>query len=112
MSVLLPGVLSLFLQKQGPAFPSSLLQYLNVKELNLVVKADVQGSVEAVKQSLLKLSNEEVVIKVIHAGVGAINESDVLVATKISPAAGTPFKPKISTGWEGPASFTFCPLSL
>ena len=52
----------------------------NVKELPLIVKADVQGSVEAVKQSLVKLSNEEVVIKVIHGGVGAINESDVSLA--------------------------------
>ncbi len=59
----------------------SQIQAGNVKELNLVVKADVQGSVEAVKQSLLKLSNEEVVIKVIHAGVGAINESDVILAS-------------------------------
>ncbi|GAA0795828.1 hypothetical protein GCM10008910_15370 [Faecalicatena orotica] len=53
----------------------------NLKELNIVVKADVQGSVEALKQSLLKLSNEEVVIKIIHAGVGAINESDVILAS-------------------------------
>ena len=53
----------------------------NVKELGLIVKADVQGSVEAVKQSLLKLSNEEVVIKIVHAGVGAINESDVSLAS-------------------------------
>jgi translation initiation factor IF-2 len=52
----------------------------NLKELNLVVKADVQGSVEAVKTSLLKLSNEEVVVKCIHGGVGAINESDVNLA--------------------------------
>ena len=59
----------------------SQIQAGNVKGLNLVVKADVQGSVEAVKQSLLKLSNEEVVIKVIHAGVGAINESDVILAS-------------------------------
>ena len=44
----------------------------------MIVKADVQGSVEAVKQSLLKLSNEEVVVKIIHGGVGAINESDVI----------------------------------
>ena len=57
------------------------IQAGNVKELNLIVKADVQGSVEAVKQSLLKLSNEEVVIKIIHAGVGAINESDVTLAS-------------------------------
>lgn len=53
----------------------------NLKELNLIIKADVQGSVEAVKQSLLKLSNEEVVVKVIHGGVGAINESDVILAS-------------------------------
>ena len=53
----------------------------NVKELGIIVKADVQGSVEAVKQSLLKLSNEEVVIKIIHGGVGNINESDVILAS-------------------------------
>ena len=53
----------------------------NLKELNLIVKADVQGSVEAVKQSLLKLSNEEIVVKCIHGGVGAINESDVTLAS-------------------------------
>ncbi|MEG0227589.1 MAG: translation initiation factor IF-2, partial [Lachnospiraceae bacterium] len=53
----------------------------NVKELGIVVKADVQGSVEALKQSLLKLSNEEVIIKIIHGGVGAINESDVSLAS-------------------------------
>ena len=53
----------------------------NVKELNLIIKADVQGSVEAVKQSLMKLSNDEVVVKVIHGGVGAINESDVTLAS-------------------------------
>ncbi len=59
----------------------SQIQAGNVKELNLIVKADVQGSVEAVKQSLTKLSNEEVVVKVIHGGVGAINESDVILAS-------------------------------
>ena len=53
----------------------------NLKELNLIVKADVQGSVEAVKQSLVKLTNEEVVVKIIHGGVGAINESDVILAS-------------------------------
>ncbi|MGN9171587.1 translation initiation factor IF-2 [Lachnospiraceae bacterium HCP1S3_A8] len=53
----------------------------NVKELPIIVKADVQGSVEAVKQSLTKLSNEEVMVKVIHGGVGAINESDVSLAS-------------------------------
>ncbi|MDD6056654.1 MAG: translation initiation factor IF-2 [Clostridiales bacterium] len=59
----------------------SQIQSGNVKELNIIVKADVQGSVEAVKQSLIKLSNEEVVVKVIHGGVGAINESDVSLAS-------------------------------
>ena len=53
----------------------------SVKELPIIVKADVQGSVEAVKQSLLKLSNEEVIVKVIHGGVGAVNESDVNLAS-------------------------------
>ena len=57
------------------------IQEGNLKELNLIVKADVQGSVEAVKQSLMKLSNEEVVVKCIHGGVGAINESDVTLAS-------------------------------
>ena len=52
-----------------------------LKELDIIVKADVQGSVEAVKNSLVKLSNEEVVVKVIHSGVGAINESDVILAS-------------------------------
>jgi translation initiation factor IF-2 len=59
----------------------SKIQEGNLKELNLIVKADVQGSVEAVKQSLLKLSNDEVIVKVIHDGVGAINESDVTLAS-------------------------------
>ena len=59
----------------------SQIQSGNMKELDLIVKADVQGSVEAVKQSLVKLSNEEVVVKVIHGGVGAINESDVILAS-------------------------------
>lgn len=59
----------------------SQIQSGNVKELNIIVKADVQGSVEAVKQSLVKLSNEEVVVKIIHGGVGAINESDVSLAS-------------------------------
>ncbi|MBP3603228.1 MAG: translation initiation factor IF-2 [Lachnospiraceae bacterium] len=57
------------------------IQAGNLKELNIIVKADVQGSVEAVKQSLMKLSNEEVVVKCIHGGVGAINESDVTLAS-------------------------------
>ena len=53
----------------------------NLKELGIVVKADVQGSVEAVKQSLTKLSNDEVVVKIVHGGVGAVNESDVMLAS-------------------------------
>ena len=57
------------------------IQAGQIKELNIVVKADVQGSVEAVKQSLVKLSNDEVAVKVIHGGVGAINESDVMLAS-------------------------------
>ena len=57
------------------------IQEGNLKELNIIVKADVQGSVEAVKQSLVKLSNDEVVVKIIHGGVGAINESDVTLAS-------------------------------
>ncbi|MBR6403431.1 MAG: translation initiation factor IF-2 [Eubacterium sp.] len=58
----------------------SQMQEGTLKELNIIIKADVQGSVEALKQSLLKLSNEEVIIKCIHSGVGAINESDVSLA--------------------------------
>ena len=57
------------------------IQAGNMKELGIIIKADVQGSVEAVKQSLLKLSNDEVVVKVIHGGVGNINESDVVLAS-------------------------------
>ena len=52
----------------------------DLKELNIIVKADVQGSVEAVRESLVKLSNDEVIVNVIHGGVGAINESDVMLA--------------------------------
>ena len=59
----------------------SRMQEGEMKVLNLIVKADVQGSAEAVKASLEKISNEEVRVKVIHAGVGAINESDVLLAS-------------------------------
>ncbi|MBR2275387.1 MAG: translation initiation factor IF-2, partial [Lachnospiraceae bacterium] len=59
----------------------SQIQEGNLKELNLIVKADVQGSVEAVKESLVKLSNDEIVVRVIHGGVGAINESDVTLAS-------------------------------
>ncbi len=53
----------------------------NIKELNIIIKADVQGSVEAMKQSLLKLTNEEVAVRILHGGVGAINESDVNLAS-------------------------------
>ena len=59
----------------------SQIQAGNIKELNLIIKADVQGSVEAMKQSLLKLSNVEVAVRIIHGGVGAINESDVILAS-------------------------------
>ncbi|NLP34644.1 MAG: translation initiation factor IF-2 [Clostridiales bacterium] len=59
----------------------SQIQAGNIKELNLIIKADVQGSVEAMKQSLVKLSNDEVAVRVIHGGVGAINESDVILAS-------------------------------
>jgi len=58
----------------------SSLQAGELKDLNIVIKADVQGSAEAVKQSLEKLSNEEVRVKIIHSGVGAVNESDVMLA--------------------------------
>ena len=57
------------------------IQEGNLKELNIIIKADVQGSVEALKTSLMKLSNDEVVVKCIHGGVGAINESDVILAS-------------------------------
>ena len=57
------------------------MQEGEMKELNLIVKADVQGSAEAVRSSLEKLSNDEVRVRVIHAGVGAINESDILLAS-------------------------------
>ncbi len=60
------------------------IQAGNVKELNIIVKADVAGSVEAVKQSLTKLSNEEVAVRCIHGGVGNINESDVILASASS----------------------------
>ena len=59
----------------------SQIQAGEMKNLNLIVKADVQGSVEAVKASLEKLSNDEVRVRVIHGGVGAINESDVMLAS-------------------------------
>ncbi len=59
----------------------SQIQSGNLKELKLIIKADVQGSVEAVKQSLMKLSNDEVAVRCIHGGVGAINESDVMLAS-------------------------------
>lgn len=59
------------------------IQASDLKELPIIVKADVQGSVYVVKQSLTKLSNEEVIVKVIHGGVGAINESDVSLCRNI-----------------------------
>ena len=71
----------------------SQIQAGNLKELPLIVKADVQGSVEAVKQSLVKLSNEEVVVKVIHGGVGAINEFDVTLASASNAIIGFNVRP-------------------
>ena len=72
------------------------IQASDLKELPLIIKADVQGSVEAVKQSLVKLSNEEVIVKVIHGGVGAINESDVsLAATSNAIIIGFNVRPDI-----------------
>ena len=68
-------------QRMSLADLYSQIQAGNLMELKIIIKADVQGSVEAVKQSLLKLSNDEVVIKCIHAGVGAINESDIILAS-------------------------------
>jgi translation initiation factor IF-2 len=59
----------------------SQIQAGNIKELNLIIKADVQGSVEAMKQSLVKLSNSEVAVRILHGGVGAISESDVILAS-------------------------------
>ncbi|MGN1248471.1 MAG: translation initiation factor IF-2, partial [Candidatus Spyradocola sp.] len=59
----------------------SQMQEGEIKELNVIIKADVQGSVEAVRSSLEKLSNEEVRVRSIHGGVGAINESDIMLAT-------------------------------
>ncbi|MGI6343722.1 MAG: translation initiation factor IF-2 [Bacillota bacterium] len=59
----------------------SQIQQGEVKDLNIIVKADVQGSIEALRQSLIKLSTDEVEVKVIHEGVGPVNESDILLAT-------------------------------
>ena len=73
------------------------MQQGEVKELNIIVKADVQGSVEAVRQSMEKISNEEVVVKVIHGGVGAITESDIMLATA-SNAIVIGFNVRPSTG--------------
>jgi translation initiation factor IF-2 len=68
----------------------------NVKELGIIVKADVQGSVEAVKQSLLKLSGEEVAVRIVHSGVGAINESDInLASTSNAIIIGFNVKPDV-----------------
>ena len=78
------------------------IQAGNLKELNLIVKADVQGSVEAVKQSLVKLSNEEVAVKVIHAAAGAINESDVSLAAA-SNAIIIGFNTRIDSGAKATA---------
>ena len=73
------------------------MQHGELKELNIIVKADVQGSVEAVRQSIEKLSNEEVSVKVIHGGVGAITESDIMLASA-SNAIVIGFNVRPSTG--------------
>ena len=70
-----------------------------MKELNIIVKADVQGSVEAVKQSLEKLSNEEVRVNIIHGGVGAVTESDVTLA-QVSNAIIIGFNVRPATMWQ------------
>lgn len=67
------------------------------KELNLIIKADVQGSVEAVKQSLLKLSSDEVKVKVVHGAVGAINESDIMLAKPQTPSLSASTSGRITT---------------
>ena len=73
------------------------IQEGNLKELGIIVKADVQGSVEAIKQSLLKLSNDEVIVKIVHGGVGAINESDVnLASTSNAIIIGFNVKPDVT----------------
>ncbi len=65
--------------------------------MNLIIKADVQGSIEALKQSLLKLSNEEVRVSIVHSGVGAINESDIMLAdTSSSIIIGFNIRPDIN----------------
>lgn len=73
------------------------MQHGELKELNIIVKADVQGSVEAVRQSIEKLSNEEVSVRVIHGGVGAITESDIMLASA-SNAIVIGFNVRPSTG--------------
>lgn len=73
------------------------MQHGEIKELNIIVKADVQGSVEAVRQSIEKLSNEEVSVRVIHGGVGAITESDIMLASA-SNAIIIGFNVRPSTG--------------
>ena len=73
------------------------MQQGEFKELNIIVKADVQGSVQAVRQSIEKLSNEEVSVRVIHGGVGAITESDIMLASA-SNAIVIGFNVRPSTG--------------
>ena len=73
------------------------MQHGELKELNIIVKADVQGSVEAVRQSIEKLTNEEVSVRVIHGGVGAITESDIMLASA-SNAIVIGFNVRPSTG--------------
>lgn len=85
------------------------MQEGEMKELNLIVKADVQGSAEAVRASLEKLSNEEVRVRVIHAGVGAINESDILLASTANAiVVGFNVRPDARRAGLGPAA----PMSI
>ena len=87
----------------------SQIQAGEMKNLNIIVKADVQGSVEAVKASLEKLSNDEVRVRVIHGGVGAINESDVMLASTSQPSSwASTSAPTTPPGIPPPAPMWTC----
>ncbi len=85
----------------------SQIQAGEMKNLNLIVKADVQGSAEAVKASLEKLSNEEVRVRVIHCGVGAINESDVMLASTSGPSSWASTSARTPTPARAPPAPTW-----